>query len=470
MSKWWMAGLGAAVLVAAGTQMAAAQAAAPAAGETGSEAALKLSAGADLRVREEAFDDVPIKADPPGVTRGGQNNYLRVRSRAWAKADMGASATVYGRVTQEFREYDRPNATQDWDMPEEIVVDNLYLDLRNLLDNRIDLRVGRQDLIYGSGKLVLEGTPKDGSRTIYSDAAKLTWKGLDPASSKTTVDLFGIYNKPENHLVIDSQDRDLTGLAKGYNDMTESGGGVYVKNASLEKMKAEAYYMFKQESEWESPSPTGTGLVDHAELELNTVGFRLMPAFRPDLSGNLEVAYQFGDRGDQDVSGYMVDAVVTYSLPILEGKDPKVGGGMYYLSGDDPDTSDDEGWNPLWARYPQYSELYVYCYDADAPGRWSNVGMPHVDLSATVTTWMKARAMVGYLMAPEDDGPGDGKERGILGMLRTDFDIAKGLLCKSSKRDALTGHLLIEALEPGDYYNSSRETAYFARWELNYAF
>ena len=34
---------------------------------------------------------------------------------------------------------------------------------------------------------------------------------------------------------------------------------------------------------------------------------------------------------------------------------------------------------------------------------------------------------------------------------------------------ALTGHLFLEVFEPGDYYASDR-TAYFFRWQLNWAF
>ena len=41
-------------------------------------------------------------------------------------------------------------------------------------------------------------------------------------------------------------------------------------------------------------------------------------------------------------------------------------------------------------------------------------------------------------------------------------------LCKGSAGE-LTGHLFLEVLEPGDYYVSDR-TAYFFRWQLNWAF
>ena len=42
------------------------------------------------------------------------------------------------------------------------------------------LRIGRQDFLgpdmYGEGFLLMDGSPADGSRTFYFNAAKLRWK------------------------------------------------------------------------------------------------------------------------------------------------------------------------------------------------------------------------------------------------------------------------------------------------------
>ena len=102
-----------------------------------------------------------------------------------------------------------------------------------------------------------------------------------------------------------------------------------------------------------------------------------MPVFTNHLKGNLEAAYQVGN----DISAFMDDAKAVLSIESLAAQKARMGLGWYYLSGDDPETSEDEGWNPLWARYPQYSELYVYAFDTDGAGRWSNVNMPYIDFS-----------------------------------------------------------------------------------------
>jgi hypothetical protein len=429
--------------------------------------------GGDFRARLVHFDDIPIVADPPGVTRRGENFFTRFRTRLWGQWDPEENITVKGRVVNEWREFFEPDMDMAPDVssyafPDELVVDKLYVEMRNLMNDKLDLKVGRQDLIYGTGKVILEGTPKDGSRTIYFDAVKATWKGFE----NTTVDLFGIYNESENKLGINDFDgdpdkRDVTGYTGTFNDNVESGGGVYVKSkCPMTAMPVEAYYIYKDESDWTAFDSVALVNVNVPGREVHTVGARLMPKLSDTVGAALEVAYQMGETDDnRDTDGMMVDAVVNMQLPCETCK-PTLSAGVYYLSGDDPNTTDDEGWNPLWARWPQYSELYVYAYDAESAGRWSNLIMPHVDLSMAVCKNVKATALIGLMEAVEDDGPGTGKTRGILGTLRFDFDLGEKLL---TEHDKLFGHVIVEVLDPDDYYNVD-DTAHFARLELSYAF
>lgn len=416
----------------------------------------KFSSGGDIRIRQVHLDNIPILADPPGVTRDGENHFFRFRTRFWGKLDASENLGLYGRMTNEFRHYEKPE-NNSMNALDEILMDNLYLDVRNLFNETVDLRLGRQDLIYGTGKVILEGTPKDGSRTIYMDAVKLTHKAMD----KTTVDLLGIYNQPENELIFRSEDRDLTGWDPAYNDLTESGGGVYIKNRTWDQAPTEAYYLYKHESDWLNRA--GDTM---PERDTHTLGGRVVPKFNDRFDGNLEAAYQFGERGDDDMNGYMLDALLNWHPPVMESWAPVLGVGWYYLSGDDPDSSDDEGWNPLWGRWPQYSELYIYAWDADGAGRWSNLSMPHVDFNFAPNDRIAFKNLLGYMFAPEDNGPGPGDERGLLLTMRADLKLKEGLLLE---KDELFGHLTLEIVDPGDYYNVDA-TADFIRWELSYKF
>ncbi len=425
----------------------------------------RVRVGGDLRLRQEYFDKIPISKDPPGVTRAGENNYFRMRTRLWTEIDLSQDVLFKVRAVNEFRHWQRPdqagkpdNAT--YDFPDEVVLDNLFLEVRNLMDQKIDLRVGRQDLMYGNGMVILEGTPKDGSRTTYFNAAKLTVREIPD----TTVDFLAIYNDPEDELAMNSTDRDLTGLVSGNNEMRESGGGFYLKNKSIKDLPLEVYGLYKNESDWDQA--VGTNTVAHDELDVNTLGFRLLPDFGNGLSASLEAAYQLGWRGDADVAGYGVDAAVQYKLSGIQSCKPMVYSGVYILSGDDPNTKKDEGWNPLWSRFPQYSELYVYAYDADGAARWSNLIMPNAGVKCTWGDKLTTKAYISYLWAMEDNGPGEGRDRGVLGGVFAEYVVGKGML---TAKDKLAVHVLCDMLEPGDYYKVD-DLALFARWQVMYEF
>ncbi|NQT81707.1 alginate export family protein [bacterium] len=409
--------------------------------------------GGDIRLRGVNFDNIPINTPPPGLARGGKNVFFRGRTRIWGELAFSDDAHFQARLVNEFRSYEEGSGSNSYDFPDEYVFDHLYFDFKNLLDEKLDLRIGRQDLIYGTGKVILDGNPLDGSRTIYFNAIKASLK-LD----STVVDILGIYNEAEDDLAINSQDRDLVGLLGKYaTDMVESGGGIYVKNKSIEKMPLEAYYLFKNESDYKfniPGAPDNPQVFPH-DLDLHTLGFRLMPKFTESLSGNLEVAGQTGERGSQDVDGWMVDAKLSYKFPVCEKVSASASVGFYHLSGDDPDTADDEGWNPLWSRWPQYSELYVYGFDADGAGRWSNVTMPYLGLDVPFSPKASLSLIGGWMMAPEENGPGSGDQRGFLGTAWFKFKL----------NDTWSGHLLAEIVDPGDYYVVD-DTAHFVRIEF----
>ena len=146
---------------------------------------LKTDGGGDIRIRQEDYNNIPGPAVP-----GTHQDYLRFRTRIWGQVGTD-SVSLYGRLANEWRDYRVPNSStttsRNWRWPDEIVLDNLYLDIKGLLDDRLSLRIGRQDLNYGAGRVIFEGTPGDGSRTLFFDALKATVK----LSKTTTLDVLG---------------------------------------------------------------------------------------------------------------------------------------------------------------------------------------------------------------------------------------------------------------------------------------
>ena len=396
--------------------------------------------GGDFRFRTVYFDHIPYAAGP-AEARGGANGFQRYRTRVFGEYHPGQNENLYfrGRLVNEFRTVQKPDGKYNWSAFDETVIDNFFVDYKH---DMFDVRVGRQDLIYGTGKLILDGTPKDGSRTIYFDAAKVVYKGID----NTTVDFLAMYTRAQDPFALHTQDRDIVGYAGGSNpyDGAEAGGAIYIKNKTHKELPWEAYWIIKTEQQF-------------LDDEINTVGTRLMPkSDKGTFTGNLEMAYQ----SSPDTSEYMVDALASWHIEGMKEQKACLGVGWYHLS---------EDWNPLFARWPQYSELYVYSYDTTGAGQWKNVSMPHIDFSISPMKNLKSDFLLGYMFAPENDGLGSGHNRGLLFTWWNKFTIADQLF---SQRDKLTGHVLFELMQPGDYYDSAQRdnTATFLRFELNYAF
>jgi len=438
--------------------------------------------GGDIRIREEYREEIPPVPASPAPS---QFNYLRFRTRVWGEVAPLDNIAIRMRLCNEVRDWEDPDMSASPDAktyvwPDELVIDNLYVDIRNLLDKQLDIRIGRQDLFYGTGKVICDGTPGDGSRTLFFDAVKVSWKGVP----NTVIDVLGMYDQSIADLIVNSTDRDLTGYPKAKDEVTESGGGIYVVNKSVPDLTIEAYDIYKEEGSYDQAATPDTavpgtfkapskawqsfdsvnGIYGNPALKLNTVGFRLVPKLGSALDGNLEAAYQFGTRGDEDAQGMMVDAGLTYKVPVAENLAPTVKAGVYYLSGDDPNSAKDEGWDPLYARWPQNSELYVYSYDV---GRWSNLMMSTLSAAVSpIKDILTTTVSISYLTAPEDDGPGTGDVRGTLYVAKAEYTVAQNML---REKDKLAVHAWIEVLQPGNYY-ATDEDAIFARWQIMYTF
>ncbi len=196
--------------------------------------------GGDIRLREVYLDNIPTSNG--GEVRGGANHFQRYRTRVWGEYHQSDNLYVRARLVNEWRTGQAGTSANGWKAFDETVFDNLFVDWKTDL---WDIRLGRQDMIYGTGKLILDGTPLDGSRTIYFDAAKAVYKGIDD----TTVDFFAMYTQAQDPLAIHSQDRDLVGRGGTGYEGAEAGGGVYIKNKTHQELPWEAYYIAKTKEE-----------------------------------------------------------------------------------------------------------------------------------------------------------------------------------------------------------------------------
>lgn len=433
-------------------------AAAAAVVKQGAQGGLKLGGGGDVRFRDELKHELP----GTGVKAKTFENMLRLRSRLWGAASY-EDYTLYGRVANEFRVYSarsgKNKAGQStYDFPDELYFDNLYLDARNVVEDRLDLRVGRQELKYGEGRILSDGSAADGARSSYFDAVKATLH----LTEKTSLDAFGLYMDDYDETALGPYDRPMATLNSTYTDNEEAGAGLYLTVGEIKEFPFELYYVWKNETHSHNVGAKEYG------RDFHTFGTRLLPKFTERLSAEVELAVQAGETDDgRDIFGYMGYGGVSYVIAPDSSFKPTVTPAVLYLSGEDqPNSGDDENWNAVFNRTTWFSVLLS---DQYKNYRWANLVYPHLAGSVSVLKNQKVRLHTGPVFCVEDDQASNGTDdtyKGYLSYARYEAPLLKGFLGPRSE----LGHAVqLEVFEPGDYYETD-ETAVFLRWEVNAKF
>ncbi|MEI7898891.1 MAG: alginate export family protein [bacterium] len=426
---------------------------------------LDFDGGADIRARYE-FKDNWMDKGKTSVSPASED-YCRMRTRVWGKATYGEDLGAYLRLGNEFRGYRNSPDNDRNKFPDELFIDNLYFDFNNIGD-RVDLRVGRQDIKEGSGRLISDGTPGDGSRSVYFNAILAKVKMLE----KSDVDLMATWNPYRDAATVGNphDPYDLTKIRSGspYSKMDEKGLMAYVHYNEIQDFPMEFYWIWKQETRFYDKTTRYPG------RDFHTLGTRLSPKFSDKLSGEVEAAVQVGNVDSQagmqsrDIFAYMGYAGLTYSEKEVFGK-PKLTGALLYMSGDEDsyyktqDGSTDSGWNPVFNRADTFSQIGAGMYDQF---RWSNLIYPHLEASVEPYKKNTVKLQTGPMFAAEKDNGATDSYRGYFTQLRYDFPILSKIF---GKRGDVTGAVVGEAMVLGDYYNTAGagDTATWVRFELN---
>lgn len=385
-------------------------------------------------------------------------NFFRVKSSLWGQLDYEKNLSLYVKLTNEFKPYTYWYQTVSrkkgyhFDI-NEVVFDNLYLDLRDLLDLPVDLRLGRQDFLnaYGENFLIADGTPGDGSRTYYFNAVKTTWR----ADEQNTMDLIYIRD-PRDDIYLPAINEDKA--PQILNQTSEEAYVLYLKNKAVKDLNLEGYYIYKREDD-----DSGAGYQGEKGI-INTLGsFAKYNAGLWTLKSQL--AYQFGEYGNNDRSG-----LGNYSF--VEGNfkevlwSPTLAVGFIYLSGDDKTTAKNEGWDPLFSRAPWISELYSLSMSAETgiSNYWTNLEVWRTTL--VLNPMKKTKLSFGYNFLRADEQvavsavfSGEGKKRGHLAQSKIEYTFNKNI----------STYFLAEYFIPSDFYRNDSE-ALFLRTELTLKF
>jgi len=366
--------------------------------------------------------------------------YTRNRTTLGLSWKAAKNLEILGKATNEFRVYLAPKDRAF--NGHELFVDNLYV--RWTVPGRVPFTItaGRQDLNFGEGFAIADGTPGDGSRSYYFNALRLD---ADLAKGHRLTAFAHATKATDRYLpVINPRPQALA-------EQPEKALALYY-SGTFGRTKLDAYAVHKATDANEAwPVPTRT----------DTFGARAVATLAKPLALTAEAALQTGGYGDAGRSAYGAIVHFDYdlagTLPLLKSA---VLGGIL-LSGDDPATARMEGWDPIFSRWPKWSESYIYTFTRESrPSYWSNLSA----LYATLAFDFGARSDGHVMVQPMGAGRvqpgvfpgGTGHSRGLLVRGRLNYKISK----------FLTGRFIWERFDPGSYYFAGASSYNWIQFEM----
>lgn len=405
--------------------------------QTKSDTPYKFKISFSERFRIETWDNAITLSSAANAG----NTYNRNRTSLMGQWFPNEQFEVALMLSNEFKYYFSP-ANKNFNF-NEIFFDQLYV---KYTDTFGSVTLGRQNIMLGEGFIVMDGGPLDGSRSGYFNAAR-----LDLAIDKTKIVTGFVSYVPQSDNIlpiINAQDQQLI-------EQPELGMGLYF-TGQFGQINIQPYYIYKY--------------IDDTDLSpiksnIHTIGARAAMPIEDQFALTAEGAYQFGDYGDLNRSSFGGYVYVDYTTKLDKAYLPDVItlGGIY-LSGDDPATKDIEGWDPVFSRWPKWSESYIYTLINEYGGKvayWSNFASIYGKLKFTLMSDLSLNIDYHHLFAPQKtmavSYPG-GK-----GDTRGDLIIAK-LMYKMNSN--LSVYLLWENFTPGNFYFEGANRSNWARIEF----
>lgn len=262
---------------------------------------------------------------------GDNWSVFRLKTSLYVSMALDEDVTGYVRISnQNYGEgvsYDKDNASN------KTFVDNAYINVDNFFKLPVTVRIGRQNIMYGSGFVLFDGNSQFASTSIFLDGVKASWHITDK------MQLDGLYFKDEEN----DRDNDAD------DDITLSGVYFTNKECSLTGAKQEFYILNRKD--------------DNLDKDIIMYGVRISDKFASGLDYSAEVAIQKGDFSstvDQDALGYKLDLGYTVNKCTVK---PRFYLGYAALSGDeDPNDSDNESWDVFYGGWPQFGDLLAWRY------------------------------------------------------------------------------------------------------------
>ena len=401
-----------------------------------------LEMGYDFRFR--AVYDNARKMDKNAT--GHDRINTRYRARIQGKIKQSENVNYNFRLIAEPRYYHRPPSMHNQLIYNEGLIDVLNVTWRNMFAQPVAAVIGRQQIKLGGGWLVMDGTPLDGGRTGFFDAARFTCELGDP---NTTADLIWIDNYADTAKRLSPINDENFDLA----EQDERGAIVYLSKKDSKYSSVDGYLIYKRDHD----RKTSSGY----QGEIYTLGVLIGRMIKGHWHYYIEFAPQFGHKDGKELNAFGSNSQLTYHFNDVNKNQVYVG--YEYLSGnDDPDKYFDR----LWGRIDTWSVLYQGTIDS-IDGRAydnSNLHRIHCGWITEPTENVEIKTHYHLLFADHNTMAGGGGGLSESGNFRGQL-IRTQIQYKAGKH--ISHRVEGEIFLPGDFYNKDRnDPAVFFRYGI----
>lgn len=273
---------------------------------------------------EARYEYVDFNNEDWGRFNVGHNNFLLQRYDLHADIHLGKAFRIFAQLRSALED-GRTNGARGID-EDQLNVQNLFLDVNvwQQKDKKITIRAGRQELDYGSGRLI---SVREGPNArLYFTGGKLMY-----TSSRVSVDAFAMMADTIYTGVFDNKMSKQLNLWGAYSKI------IFPKAGNLD-----LYYLgFRKDA-----SVFEEGI---APERRHTIGSRLWK-YGGGFIYNLEAAYQFGTFGSGNINAWTGSIDVGYMFENVKFK-PTINLRNDYISGDKNQGNGNlQTFNPLYPK------------------------------------------------------------------------------------------------------------------------
>lgn len=401
--------------------------------------------GTEVRIRSENWANI--------IDFNHLNNdvreQIRYRIRGWMDWPITANINFRVGLTDEFYQFIQPVRNLSYN---EVVFETFSLGIKKLVVPGLSLEAGRENLARGEGFILFDGTPGDGSRTGYFNAADISYK-----FKKSNLELIGILNPQQDRFLprINDQHRYLI-------EWNEQALGLYYTDQNHAKTNIQAYYFYKKEIHDYRP---GFDPQYQSDRHVSTLGGRVVHEFSRGFTATSEAAVQWGVQYP-NIAIHAGGGYAYLRKNFAARWKPYLLGGYWALSGSNPNTPNKIGsWDPIFSRWPKWGDLYLYAtvpekgvgYATNSRFSQAEGGFSPFEFLHLRATWYHMDAFYPFPGTPKIFGTGT--ERGNLLQGRADVTV----------NGHWSGHVVYEGFLPGSFY-SHQSSGFFLRGEVIYTY